>query len=499
MARGKRIITVLVLGISMLLSGCSSGGTKNASGPVTLYWWNTRSDASEETLKEMVKQYGSMNKSVKIEVVSKDPRTYEEDVLQALAAHQSVQNAPDIFSIDVEDLPKYAPQLAPAPDDLFNTSQNKNENTGKNAADSVGDVYEDVVAKSTVLQDASGNPKLYGLPIALDSLALYINRSLIDKTVQNLKSANKIDSKYSANELSSIIKQIQTPPKTWTELTKIVPFLTSRDGDEISQSAIALGTGANVERSYDILSSMMLQNGTQMTSADMGSAAFNLSSGSAASSSTPGLRALDFYLQFSDPSSALYSWNSKMPNDVEAFEQGQVAMIIHYADLYRFLISEAPSLKSSIDVAPLPQIIDPNSPLASGKVKTTAKMQVQVAPSAKGDAVRQKAAWDFIKYVSSKQGATTYLSAMKLTSPIKGTRGNPKFEAFATQKPWADLWYKGHKSLEIDQIFISMIENASSKKSSSQEALGQAAKDTSTILQSAKTKWVNSGGSGEGN
>ena len=491
MKTSKKLAVVLIAGITVFLSGCSSSNKNSATtGTTTLYWWNSRSDASEETLQAIAKQYEASNKSVKIEVVTQDPRTYEEDVVQALAANQSVSNAPDVFSIDAQDLPKYAPQLAPAPDNMFNTSTTKSENTGKDAVASVADLYQPVVSKSCALKDASGNSKLYGLPMAMDTLALYINRSLVDKAIQNLKNNNKISKALSDTELNSIVKQMQTAPKTWTELTQIAPYLTIKDGDTITQSAIAMGTGSNIERSYDILSSMMMQNGTQMTSEDFGTATFNQASGAAAANSIPGLRALNFYLQFSDKTSPLYTWNASMPNDVEAFEQGQVAMIIHYADLYRFLIAEAPSMKTNIDVQPLPQIVDPSSPLATDKLKTMTKMQVEVAPSAKGDANKQKAAWAFIKYLSSKQGSSTYISAMKLPSALKGVTGSPKFTAFTTEKSWGDLWFKGHKALDIDQIFIALLDNSSSGKFSAQDSLDQAAKDTSTILQAAKTKWV---------
>lgn len=461
---------------------------------MTLYWWVSRGDAREEALQTIAKQYTSIagNSKIKVEVVERDPRTYLEDVEQALVSNQSVKNAPDIFTIDAEDLPKYAPQLAPAPDTLFNTSQVKAENTGKNAPESVKVLYEDVVGKSCILKDASGNDKLYGLPIALDPLALYVNTDLTQRAIDNIKKTNKNSNELSQTELSNIIKLIQTGPKTWTELAKIAPYLTIRDGNTITQSGLALGTSTNIERSYDILSSMMLQNGTEMTSSDMGAATFNQSIGQATSSTTPGLRALNVYTQFSDPQSSLYTWNSSMPNDVEAFEQGQVAMIFHYADLYRFLISEAPSLKSKINVMAMPQIVDPSSPVGSDTLKTAVRMNVQVAPSAKGDQARQRAAWNFIKYVTGKQGSAPYLSNLQLPSALKNVKGNSKFAAFASQKSWGDAWFKGHKSETIDQIFIAMIQNTADKKTSAKDALDNAAKDTSTILQAAKTKWSTS-------
>jgi ABC-type glycerol-3-phosphate transport system substrate-binding protein len=298
-----------------------------------------------------------------------------------------------------------------------------------------------------------------------------------------------------------LVKQIQTPPTTWSQLTKIVPYLTIKDGNNITQSAIALGTGANIERSYDILSSMMMQNGTQMASADQNSAAFNLATaeaGSATASTNSGLRALDFYLQFSNPNSSLYTWNARMPNNVEAFEQGQVAMIIHYADLYRFMITEAPSIKNSIDIQPLPQAVEPSSPLATDKIKTIARMNLEVATSARGDARRQQAAWNFIYYVTSKQGTGTYLSYMKLPSAIKDTTGKSKFQALTDQKGRADLWYKGIKAQDVNEIFIRMVEDAANGRKSGKEAIDQAAKDTSTILSGSKIKWISASQGSDG-
>jgi ABC-type glycerol-3-phosphate transport system substrate-binding protein len=371
---------------------------------------------------------------------------------------------------------------------------NEKQRTGKNSVEYVKDQYEKIVPDSCVLKDSSGNLKLYGLPMAIDTLALYINNNAVQKAIQNLVEKNRIDNTMSQTQLAEITKMLQTPPKTWAQLKEMVPYLTTRDGDRITQSAIALGTAANVERSADILQTMMLQNGTQMTSADQNQAAFNLSvseAGSAKSSSIPGQRALDFYLGFSNPQSSLYTWNSKMPNSVKAFEQDQVAMIIHYADLYRYLITENKSMLTSVDVQPLPQITDPSSPLAAGQTKAMAKMQVEVASSAKGDAKKQKASWLFIHFITSKTGSTNYLTEMKLASPLKEGSGRSKFTAFETEKAWATTWYKGIKAQTVDEYFISMIESAANKKKTSKEALDQAAKDTSTILSGSKIKLPN--------
>jgi len=406
-----------------------------------------------------------------------------------LAAHQTVAEAPDIFSVRAEDLPKYAPQLAGAPDTLFDEAAGKKK-TGDNSVQYVQNLFLPAASKSVVLNEpTTGTPKVYGLPLAIDTLALFYNKTLVDKTVTNLKDNLKSERPVSAEELKTIKKKIQTPPKTWTELTEIIPYLRITSGTDISQAAIAMGTSKNVERSYDILQSIMLQNGTQLTSDELDTATFNLSQSAAVGQKNPGEEALKFYLRFSNPQDSLYTWNDKMPNSVDAFMSGQTVMMFHYASTYRFIINESPTMKNSIDVAPLPQTIDPTSPVNAERLKTMSRMWVETVPSAKADATRQKAAWTFVQFITDKTHSKTYLNAMKLSSALKEGTDKAKFAAFNEQKTRADTWYKGHKALSIDQLFIMMIDDAESGRKSTKEALDATAAEVTSYLQASKVKW----------
>lgn len=470
------------------LTGCSSLN-RSTSGTTTLYWWRSQEDASEATLTQIVNDFESSNPKIKVEVVLKDPRTFEQEAVDALAAHQTVTNAPDILSVRAEDLPKYVPQLTGAPDTLFNTAAGK-KGTGEDSVQYVNDLFLPAAAKSIILDEpTSGTPKVYGLPLAIDTLALYYNKTLIDKTVSNLKDNLKSERPVSADELKAIKKKIQTPPKTWTELTEIIPYLRITNGADISQAAIAMGTSKNVERSYDILQSIMLQNGTQLTSDDLDAATFNLSQSAAVGEKNPGEDALKFYLRFSNPQDSLYTWNDKMPNSVDAFINGQTVMMFHYASTYRFIINESPTLKNSIDVAAMPQTLDPTSSINADRLKTMSRMWVETVPSAKADANRQQAAWTFVQYITNKAHSKTYLNAMKLPSALKDGTDKAKFPAFNEQKTYADTWYKGHKALTIDQLFITMIDDAYSGRKSTKEALDATAAEVTSYLQASKVKW----------
>jgi ABC-type glycerol-3-phosphate transport system substrate-binding protein len=312
---------------------------------------------------------------------------------------------------------------------------------------------------------------------------------MLQKAVDNLRSTNQVTKNLSPDELKSLQTKMQATVKTWQDLADITPYLTIKSGNDISQSAIALGTSTNVERSYDILSSIMMQNGTQMTTSSLDSASFNLQQAGAAQSSNPGKDALDFYLRFANPSDPLYTWNNSMPNSVDAFENGQAAMLIHFASAYRYIVNDAPAIKSSIQVDPLPQVSDPASPTSQGSLKTMANMLVETVPSARGDAARQKAAWTFVHYATTKQGAAPYLSAMKLPSALNDGSDHGQFQAFNDQKKLGDLWYKGNSALKINEIFINMINQAATGEKSSKDALDSAAAQVTGFLQTSTWKW----------
>ncbi len=484
----KLAILPIVLSLSILLTGCSGGGKSSNANKITLYWWRINGDASEETYKDIANAY-SANNNVEIKVISKDPRTYEDEVLSALAAHQSVENAPDIISIASDDLPRYVPQLTPAPDNLFDIGVKENKQTGVSATDYVKQNFEPMVSKGSILNNASGEAKLYGLPIVLDSLALYVNRDILTSTANDVQTSSKYTKDKSREELKELAKKIQTVPDTWAGLTEIVPYLTVRDGNNISRSAISLGTSKNIERSYDVLSTIMMQNGTQLTNSNFDAATFNQTQTGATTSSVPGEEALKFYLRFSNPNDPLYTWNSQMPNSVDAFLQGQVAMMPHYASLYVYLINEMPSLKRFIEVAPMPQISTSGSVAGFQNQKVQGRMNVFAVPSAKGDSARQGAAWQFVRYISSREGSRTYLSATKMPSALKDVTGRAKFSTFDEQKSIADTWFKGHKAMQIDQIFIAMIDDAYTGKKSIIDALNTASNSVTTLLQASKSKW----------
>ncbi len=211
-------------------------------------------------------------------------------------------------------------------------------------------------------RDLVAGTNIYGIPLMIDGLGLYYNEDL-------LASAGV------------------TPPTTYEELLNIVPKLTVKNQNTIVSSAIALGTTGNVENFSDILATMMMQNGAKL----------DQPTGSEAE------QTLIFYRKFADPSDPVYTWNDTLDNSIYAFASGKVAMIM--APSWRAFDIKQISPNLRFKIAPIPQL--------PGSTVTWASYWAEGVSS---KSKNQKAAWEFVNYLTSKE------AAMKLYTEAAKTR-----------------------------------------------------------------------------
>lgn len=209
---------------------------------------------------------------------------------------------------------------------------------------------------STFFPVASNNlvagTNIFGIPLMIDGLGLYINDDL-----------------FATAGVS--------PPTTWTDVADLVPKLTVRNGTAIVTSAIALGTATNVEHFSDILGLLFFQNGADLTTV----------------TGTDAEQTLMFYRNFADSSNPLYTWSDGMDNSVSAFAAGRVAMIL--APSWRAHDVAAISPKLRFHIAPVPQLQGNSVAWAS-----------YWAEGVSSRSPNQQAAWTFVKYLTSKEGAS---------------------------------------------------------------------------------------------
>src|SRR6185295_3261830 len=107
---GILILLLIVAGFLFFSSGSKT--TKN-NAKIELTWWKTFEN--NENITDFVQDYQALHKNVSINFVKKDVNTYEQELVNAIAAG----TGPDILSIHNDWLPKHQDKLAPMPASLM--------------------------------------------------------------------------------------------------------------------------------------------------------------------------------------------------------------------------------------------------------------------------------------------------------------------------------------------------------------------------------------------
>ena len=409
------IILLMVIGVLPGLKKGNKGGQGTAA-EITLDFWGID---NEDAFRDLISDYQNLSKNIKINYRQVTPENYEETLIDALASRRG----PDVLMIRHNWLMKHFEKLYPIPSAKLSIKQLK-------------EGFVDVAADDMVLEN-----KIYGLPLYLDTLALYWNKDLFNTA------------------------GIALAPNTWQDFQETSRLLTEKSlTGEIKKSGAALGTAANIDNAPDILSILMLQAGSQITD-EKGTALFD---------DEAGRQALNFYTSFSNPASLYYCWNNNLPDSLEAFSQGKVAMIIDYSLAREKIKNKNPYLNYA--VSPLPQ---------AAKNPDVAKNYADYwVLSASAASQYPSASWDFIFYLVDSQQAQKYLAntgkppASRII--IKEMLNDEKIGVFAKQTLSAKSW----RQIEPEknrQIFTNMIESVVSGRLNIDNALRQAAEEINKL------------------
>lgn len=420
---------IIILLFAVIFTAASCGRPGGGGEAVELTWWKPFDDP--RLVQPLIDEFQKEHPNVRVKYVQKNIETYEDEVLQALAAG----NGPDIFSIHNDWLPKHQDKLVPAGASGPTLREFKEQ-------------FAAVASADLVVGD-----KVYAMPLSVDVLALYYNRDLLAST------------------------SIARPPATWEELVGMTPKLTRQDTfGNFTRSAVAMGASDNVNRAPDILGLLMLQNGTPFysPSAQGGSIDQQISDGKSGSYS-PGERALQFYTQFANPAKVTYTWNARANNSVEAFGAGQVAMVLSYSYLREQLADRAPFLNYA--VAPAPQIA-----LEDIKVNYANYWAEAVAKQGK----HQDAAWQFLKFIAQKEVLRKYYEVQKAPSSridlLEEQQSDPEIGVFAENALSAKSFYKPD-SAAMESIFVQMIDDVVLRSVSPNEAIKSAGQKMRLLLR----------------
>jgi multiple sugar transport system substrate-binding protein len=368
-------------------------------------------------MKDIIAAYHKLHPYVSIEYKKLRFEEYEQLMLEALAEDRG----PDLFSIHNTWIGKYQSKIAPLPAtttvaEATTTGDNPVYATKTTATATVSNIRQafiDAVGKDVIRKDTDKKEKIYGLPLGVDTLALFYNRDILNSA------------------------GIATPPEDWTQFLAAVSRITKlSEAGQIVVAGASLGTASNVPRFSDILSLLMMQNGANMTD-DNGYATFQLVPSQFPNKSfVPGLEALRFYTDFANPTKEAYTWNKEMPDGLEAFLSGRTAFFFGYSYQIPTIRSRAPQL--NWDIAPVPQADAVNNRVnfANYWIETVSKKST-----------KQDIAWDFLQFAARAEQDRSYLAASgkppALRSLIDEQKGDPMREPFASELLTSRSWYRG--------------------------------------------------------
>lgn len=195
------------------------------------------------------------------------------DYRQRLSARIPLGNGPDVFRYHNTWYPMLSKELSPFPK---NTIDPQSFQTN----------YFPVVQQDSVKGGA-----VYGIPLGVDTLALFVNTEILEASGQPV-------------------------PTTWDEFIKVAKVVTVKDQEgKIQTAGAGLGTYDNITHAPDIVSLIMLQNGTDFA---------NL-----AQTKEKASEALTFYTAFARDTNNV--WDSSLEPSLTLFTQGKLAMYLGYS------------------------------------------------------------------------------------------------------------------------------------------------------------------------
>jgi ABC-type glycerol-3-phosphate transport system substrate-binding protein len=435
------IIFIIVLVVFLITGGRKKEEVKEGpsfSKPLTLTLWTPIDEIDD--YEPYVEELQDFN--VKLEVVKKNPATYEEELINSMAAGEG----PDVWLLKNDWLPKHKNKLVPAEYEEYDFS------------DSVKEFKKSFI--SAVGEEMVDGKKIYGAPMAVDPLVLYINDDIYSDA---MKAA------YAKDPENPIVRNLmQKKPETWDDFKEAVKIITQKQGNNIVQAGAALGT-SSVSASQDILYLMMGQNGTKFNSVDKKEAVFHTSTNTLAGVPYyPGTSALELYTSFANPSADVYTWSPTINDSLRSFIDGKVGMMIAYASSEDYIKQISPTLSYSI--YPLPQIRETLNPV--GFVKY---WSLVVNRNTKD----KDNAWELVYYLTGK--IDKYLSAKKLYSPYTDDLSGSRQFSIDNQILKAKTVYKADSD-RYDKLVREMIDNVVINKQSFQVSIETAATKITRLL-----------------
>ena len=410
----KRTIAILFVCLFLITGGLGckglSSAEKQAVSTVNLEYWTVADDVDE--IEKMIAKYKVGRPYINVTL-----RQLREDELYNRYIEALADDiGPDIISVHTRMLPAYKTKLDTMPTAVNDaTVQVVKKKLGTQTAVTQSTIFlpnsrsinNEFV--QTVGKDVIDGDSIYGLPLSLDTMALYYNKDLLDRA------------------------GVAQAPKDWSDFQLAVKKLTKTDKDgKLIQSAAALGTSNNVEGFEDILYLLFEQSGIKFVDKN-GNAIFSPSSINSANN--PVVKVMNFYADYANPKRDTYTWDKNFSNSLDEFARGKTAFFFGYSYHYKKILSKAPQL--NVEVIPMLQLNSSNPVnVANYWIQTVSKKSTN-----------KNEAWALVNYLTHSSETKNYLTNTKRPSALRAYITEQKSDVilkpFVEQILVANNWYRG--------------------------------------------------------
>ncbi len=315
-------LVVVILLLTVLIVVVLPRFTQKNNQKVTLVYWGLWESPS--VMQPVISDFERQYPNITVEYSQQDIKQYRERLMTRI----SNGNGPDVFRFHDSWYPMLSSYLAPLSSDTISNAD-------------FSRLFYPVAVKDLVKNGA-----IYGIPLEIDTLGLYINTDI-------LKAAGL------------------TPPATWNDFVNDAKTMTVKDSSgKIKTAGAALGTYSNVTHAPDIMALLFAQNGVNMSTMTPAQSASD---------------ALNFYTSFALDNANV--WDNTLDPSILAFSKGNLAMYFGYSWDYFTIKAANPSL--NFEIVPVPQLPGQNINIASYWVEGVSSKSKH-----------QKEAMLFLKYLS---------------------------------------------------------------------------------------------------
>lgn len=412
---GLLIVFILFIFIGLVVFALSKN--KNTIQSANLTVWGTISQSTFESF------YASTplvnNRNLVVSYFEKSEDNFDQEFIEALADGRG----PDIVILPENMLFKHEKKLLVIPYKTYS------ERLFKDSFVEAGEVF---LRKDGIIS----------IPFLIDPMVMYWNRDIFRNA------------------------SITLPPKYWDEFLKLTEIINKKDNTgNLSQTLVSFGEWKNVYHAKDIFANFMLQLGNpiiDLSNQNKQISLLNIGN----EPISPAETSINFYTQFSNPTSLNYSWNRSLPVSVKYFLSGNLATYFGFASEISGIRLKNPNLNFDVTFIPQPRQNTQKILLSRVYGMSIVKFSTNVSPAF--SVINVLTNNDSIKNISGYTGLPPVRRSLLLDKPGDAYK-SVFYDSAIFSKTWADPDKK-----ETDKIFQTLIESITSGRSRIADALSRA-------------------------